>query len=61
MVSFLSSIKAQKKNVFIDEIQDMVLSDQQMKVREIVEATGISQGTVFSILHETLCMKKISP
>ena len=27
--------------------------------REIVEATGISQGTVFSILHEKLCVEKI--
>ena len=29
-------------------------------MREIVEATGISQGTVFSILHEELCVKKMS-
>ena len=36
----------------IDNIHIMVLSGRQMKVREIVEATGISQGTVFSILHE---------
>jgi len=29
-------------------------------VREFVEATGISYGTVISILHEQLCMKKLS-
>ena len=29
----------------IDKIQDMVLSDRRIKVREIFEATGISQGT----------------
>ena len=43
----------------IDKIHDMVLSDRWIKVREIVEATGISQGTVFSILHEKLNVKKI--
>jgi len=31
-----------------------------MKVRELVEATGISYGTVISILHEQLSMKKLS-
>ena len=44
----------------IDKIHDMVLSDQRIKMREIVEATCISQGTVFSILHEKLGVKKIS-
>ncbi|GBM44794.1 hypothetical protein AVEN_148296-1 [Araneus ventricosus] len=42
----------------IDKIHDMVLSDQRIKVRETVEATGISQCTVFSILHEKLGVKK---
>ena len=31
-----------------------------MKVRELVEATGISYGTVISILHEQSGMKKLS-
>ena len=31
-----------------------------MKVRELVEATGISHGTVISILHEQLGMKELS-
>jgi len=31
-----------------------------VKVRELVEATGISHGTVISILHEQLGMKKLS-
>ena len=43
----------------IDKIHDMVLSDQRIKVREVVEATGISQGTVFLILHEKLGVKNI--
>ncbi|GBM00036.1 hypothetical protein AVEN_214110-1 [Araneus ventricosus] len=42
----------------IGKIHDMVLSDRRIKVREIVEATGISQGTVFSILQEKLGVKK---
>ena len=37
----------------------MVLSDWRIKMREIVEATGISRGTVFSILQEKLDVKKI--
>ena len=42
----------------IDKIH-MVLSDRRIKVRKIVEATGISQATVFSILHKKLGMKKM--
>ena len=38
----------------------MVLSDRRIKTREIVQATGISRGTVFSILHEKLDVIKIS-
>ena len=44
----------------IDKIHDMVMSDRRINLGEIVEATGISQGTVFSILHEKLGVKKIS-
>ena len=44
----------------IDEIHDMASTDQRIKLLEIVEATGISQGTVFSILHEKLGVEKIS-
>lgn len=44
----------------IDRIHDMIINDRRIKFREIVEATGISQGTVFSILHEKLGVKKLS-
>ena len=44
----------------IDKIHDVVLSDQRIKVHEIVEATGRSLGTMFSIFHEKLGVKKIS-
>ena len=36
----------------IDRIHDIVLGDRRIKLLEIVEATGISQGVVFPILHE---------
>jgi len=42
----------------IDKIHDIVLTDQQVKVRELVETTDISHGTMISILHEQLDMKK---
>ena len=42
----------------IDEIQDMLLADRRLKLSEIFEVTGISKGSVVSILHEKLCMKR---
>ena len=38
----------------------MVSSDGQIKVCEIIEATGISQSTVLSVLHEKFGVEKIS-
>ena len=38
----------------------MVLDDRRLKVREIVEAIGISHGSVVSILKDHLGMKKLS-
>jgi len=40
----------------IDKVHDIVLTDRRMKV---CEATGTSHGTVISILHEQLSMKKL--
>ncbi|KAG5328410.1 GVQW3 protein, partial [Acromyrmex heyeri] len=44
----------------IDKVHDIVLTDRRVKVRELVEVTVISHGTVISILHEQLGMKKLS-
>ena len=44
----------------IHKVHDMVLTDRRVKVHELVEVTGISHGTVISILHEQLSMKKQS-
>ena len=43
----------------VDKIHNIVLTDRRVNVRELVEATGISHGTI-SILHEQLDMKKLS-
>jgi len=44
----------------INKIHDMVLSDRRLKLSEIADITGISKGSVISILHEKLGMKKLS-
>ena len=44
----------------IDKVYDIVLTDRRVKMRELVEATGISHGTVITILHEQMGMKKLS-
>lgn len=44
----------------IEKIHDMVLADRRLKVREIVEAIGISHGSVVSILNDHLGMRKLS-
>jgi histone-lysine N-methyltransferase SETMAR len=43
----------------IEQVHNMVLDDQQMKVREIAETIGISKEHVGYILHEELDMKKL--
>jgi len=52
------SIEAATSKI-IDKVYDIVLIDRRVKVREL-EATGISHGTMISILHEQLGMKKLS-
>jgi len=44
----------------IDKVHDIDLTDRRVKVRELVEVTGISHGIVISILHAQLSMKKLS-
>ena len=44
----------------IEKIRNMVLADRRLKVREIIEAIGISQRAVVSILKDHLGMKKLS-
>lgn len=42
----------------IDKIHNIVFSYQRITMRKIIEATGITQGRVFSVLHENLKLKK---
>ena len=44
----------------IRKVHNMILNDRRVKIREIVETIGISHGTVITILHEKLSMKKLS-
>lgn len=44
----------------IKKIHDLVLADRRLKVRELAETVGISEGTVHHILHEELVMRKLS-
>jgi transposase len=43
----------------IEQVQDTVLDNWRMKVRELAETIGISKERVGYILHEELDMKKL--
>ena len=43
----------------IEKVHDMNSNNRRVKVREIIEAIGLSYGTVITILHEELVMKKL--
>ena len=43
----------------MQEVYDMVLNDQRVKVREMCDAVGISKERVGFILHEELNMKNL--
>ena len=40
-------------------IHEIVLGDRKLKLREIADTLKISEGTVFTILHESLGMRKL--
>lgn len=44
----------------ITKVHRIVLDDRKVKVREIADIVKISIGSVHHILHEHLCMKKLS-
>lgn len=43
----------------IQKVHKIVLSDRKLKLKEIAEAIKISEGSVFTILHEHLGMRKL--
>jgi len=43
----------------IKKVHKLVLKDRKMKLREIADTLTISEGSVFTILHENLRMRKL--
>lgn len=43
----------------IKKVRKIVLTDRKLKLKEIAEASKLSEGSVFTILHEHLGMKKL--
>lgn len=43
----------------IKKVQKLVLKDRKLKLREIANTLKISEGSVFTILHENLSMRKL--
>ena len=41
-------------------VRDLVYSDRRIQVEEIVQALGISHGSVSTILHDRLGMRKLT-
>ena len=42
------------------KVRDLVYSDRRIQVEEIVQASGISHGSVSTILHDRLGMRKLT-
>ena len=42
------------------KVRDLVYSDRQIQVEEIAQALGISHGSVSTILHDRLGMRKLT-
>ena len=42
------------------KVRDLVHSDKRIQVEEIVQAVGISDGSVSTILHDRLGMRKLT-
>ena len=43
----------------IKKVHKLVISDRKLKLREIAEIVKISEGSVFTIMHEHLTMRKL--
>ena len=43
----------------IKKIHKLVISDRKLKLREIAEAVKISEGSVFTIMHKHLTLRKL--
>lgn len=45
---------------FIRRVEDLVMADRRLKVKEVATEVGISEGSVFNILHDHLHLSKVS-
>ena len=52
-------LDATDKEMCIKKVRDLVHSDMQIQVEEIVQALGISHGSVSTILHDHFGMRKL--
>ena len=43
------------------KLHKLVLADRKLKLHEIAEESNISEGSIFTILHEHLSMRKLCP
>ena len=43
------------------KVRDLVYSDRRIQVEETAQALGISHGSVSTILHDGLGMRKLGP
>ena len=50
----------QTNNEKIDFVRNLVKEDGRLTVYQIVETVGISVGSAHSILHDDLCLSKLS-
>jgi hypothetical protein len=44
----------------IRRVEDLVMADRRLKVKEVATEVGISEGSVFNILHDHLHLSKVS-
>lgn len=44
----------------VEAIKELIEADRRLKVRELSASTGLSYGTVYTILHEKLGLSKLS-
>ena len=51
---------ASKSNEKIDFVRNLVKEDGRLTVYQIAETVGISVGSAYSILHDDLCLRKLS-
>ena len=57
----LNALIVQIRQLFqkTQKVHKMVLANRKLKLRVIADTLKISEGSVFTILHENLCIKKL--